>query len=291
MTTTYHFKIHTGDELYAGTDSNIFVKLYGDGGPNQDEKSNAKVSEEIRLNGNISGNAFERNKTDEFDIKINDDIGDIYFIKLRSDCLYGGSDWLLSYIEVEKDGSKITSKFTYDKWIENKDPIDLRVISGYPLEIPNPQLNSTTYDGGVHSIVPGSTEEFKMKGVVINTIDYSEVTCTKVGVTTKVDFPLEAFKLGVESSIESTFEQSFGIQYNSTTETETIVKIDSPKKPRKITEQWIIDEYDYNVTFNNLSFKFSVPKCKRFGGFVEKDSPNEKVGFSIISEKKNISLN
>jgi hypothetical protein len=50
MAANYEFTIHTGDQATAGTDSNIFVVLYGERG----------TTDEVRLNGYISGDAFER---------------------------------------------------------------------------------------------------------------------------------------------------------------------------------------------------------------------------------------
>jgi hypothetical protein len=49
----FHVEVETTDELRAGTGANIFLVLFGEFGQ----------AEEIRLNGFISGNAFERNRT------------------------------------------------------------------------------------------------------------------------------------------------------------------------------------------------------------------------------------
>ncbi len=112
----YEFEIKTGDQSGAGTDSNIFLVLYGEYGE----------TSEVRLNGHISGNAFERNKTDKFKIDMNEDVGRVYRIDLRSDCKYAGSDWLLSYIKItrsgktEEDESNLPSTFQINKWINNQ---------------------------------------------------------------------------------------------------------------------------------------------------------------------------
>lgn len=108
----YKFKVHTGDEYQAGTDSNIFVILQGVLGK----------SREYRLNGNIKGNAFERNQVDEFTLKTDEeysDLGPIYAIHLRSDMMYAGAGWLLDYIEIEGQNNAI-SKFKISQWIEDK---------------------------------------------------------------------------------------------------------------------------------------------------------------------------
>lgn len=93
--TNYNFLIKTADESKAGTDSNIFLVLYGENGQ----------TVETRLNQYIKGNAFERNDLDDFNIKL-DDVGEIYKIDLRSDCRYAGAGWRLSYIKITKEGSK-----------------------------------------------------------------------------------------------------------------------------------------------------------------------------------------
>lgn len=104
----YNFSIKTADEYLAGTDSNIFLILYGENGQ----------TVETRLNGYIKGNAFERNHTDDFTIPL-DNVGEIYQIDLRSDCMYAGSGWRLSYIKITKEGSSHSSMFNINKWIED----------------------------------------------------------------------------------------------------------------------------------------------------------------------------
>lgn len=104
----YNFSIKTADEYKAGTDSNIFLVLYGENGQ----------TVETRLNGYISGNAFERNNTDNFKIEL-DDIGEIYQIDLRSDCRYAGAGWRLSYIKITREGSFRSSMFHVNAWIED----------------------------------------------------------------------------------------------------------------------------------------------------------------------------
>ncbi len=105
----YYFTIKTADQMYAGTDSNIFVVLYGEYGQTHEE----------RLNGHISGNAFERNNTDTCSIAL-EDVGNIYQLALRSDMAYAGADWRLSYIEVQRDGNSYTTRFNINEEINDK---------------------------------------------------------------------------------------------------------------------------------------------------------------------------
>jgi len=104
----YKFEIKTADQHKAGTDSNIFLVLYGESGQ----------TVETRLNKHIKGNAFERNHTDKCEISL-DDVGEIYQIDLRSDCKYAGAGWRLSYIKITRGNSEHTSVFHVNQWIED----------------------------------------------------------------------------------------------------------------------------------------------------------------------------
>ena len=106
--TDYTLTIKTADEMYAGTDSNIFVRLHG----------SLRTSDEYRLNGQISGNAFERDDTDHVTLT-GLDLGRIWKIDLRSDGAYAGSDWRLNWIEVTAaDPGISTSTFDFYQWCD-----------------------------------------------------------------------------------------------------------------------------------------------------------------------------
>lgn len=106
--TDYTLTIKTADEIYAGTDSNIFVRLRGSLGN----------SDEYRLNGYINGNAFERNDTDV--VTLTDlDLGRIWKVDLRSDGAYAGSDWRLNWITISAvDAGISTSTFDFYQWCD-----------------------------------------------------------------------------------------------------------------------------------------------------------------------------
>jgi hypothetical protein len=110
---SYHYEIKTADEYQAGTDSNIFVTLIG-----KNESGSDIETEEQRLNGHISGNAFERGDLDEFDVPYGISVGKPYKIKLRSDCRYAGSGWKCGYIKVGF-GSDL-AYFKINAWIDDK---------------------------------------------------------------------------------------------------------------------------------------------------------------------------
>lgn len=119
--TNYILRFHTGDEYLAGTDSNIFVTLFGSLGQ----------SDEYRMNGLIRGNAFERNQIDTVKLALPETIGDVYHIELRSDCKYAGAGWLLDYINIQRDEENApTAHFSCRKWIETRDTLSFDVTSG-----------------------------------------------------------------------------------------------------------------------------------------------------------------
>jgi len=99
----YNLGIKTGNKSRAGTDSNIYVTLYGSEGE----------TKEVRLNGLISGNAFERNDYDAVTM-IDQDVGDLRKIKVYHDGKYAGSGWYLSYIKVNGRTA------TFNQWIDDE---------------------------------------------------------------------------------------------------------------------------------------------------------------------------
>lgn len=127
MATTYHIEIKTADQYLAGTDANIFIKLYGSRG----------ISPEERLNGHISGNAFERNHVDKCDLSFNDDCGDIYMISVRSDQLWAGADWMCDYFTVQRENGPIVKfQLPSGQWIEDESVHQYHATAGYPYDLP-----------------------------------------------------------------------------------------------------------------------------------------------------------
>lgn len=116
----YEVTIKTADRRYAGTDSNIFIRLHG----------TKAISDEIRLNPltNVT-NCFERNEKNKCKLSMDTDCGEIYRITVSSDCKYGGSDWCLDYIEVKKSDSESVWKFQYGGWIADTKKRDIDATS------------------------------------------------------------------------------------------------------------------------------------------------------------------
>ena len=147
--TSYKVTIHTADEYLAGTDSNIFLTLYGPLGE----------SNEVRLNGMISGNAFERDDIDQVTLTVPQSLGDIYKLDVRSDCMYAGAGWRLDYIDVQRqrtNDDKVdppTAHFSCKEWIENKNVHTYKVTSGLPIGT-EAEEKVESYDSGARIYVP-----------------------------------------------------------------------------------------------------------------------------------------
>jgi hypothetical protein len=102
--------IKTVDELFAGTDNDIFIKLYGNTGD---------VSEEFCLNDLIRGNDFERGNTDVVTFDVGKDLGDIVKIDLRFDDRRN-DDWGLEWVKVRRDENGAPeSYFPCSEWFAN----------------------------------------------------------------------------------------------------------------------------------------------------------------------------
>lgn len=106
----FHLEIHTADEASAGTDSNIFVILFGEHGQ----------TNEYRLNQFINHDAFERNTTESVYLDHLPYLGRIYKVQVRSDTAYWASDWRLSWIRVTPEYPTLpVSMFRYEDWIKD----------------------------------------------------------------------------------------------------------------------------------------------------------------------------
>jgi hypothetical protein len=113
--TIYQISIKTADEVGAGTDSNIYMRICGVNGCTAEQQVNSK----------ISGDAFERNQTDRFNFSDYADVGDISRIELRSDMDYSGPAWKPSSFSVTKN--TVTKYISYDDFIDTKSIVRLYV--------------------------------------------------------------------------------------------------------------------------------------------------------------------
>lgn len=266
----YKFVIKTGDQDKAGTDSNIFLKLHGD-----------NISEEVRINGFITGNAFERNKKDEFEIDfIDEDFADIHTVGLRSDCSHSASDWLLASIRINKmddygKEGKNTSVFQIDDWIKDKEKHLFTATSGYNKIIPSPTLNYKEEKGGIHYIPADLDYDVDMNFTINCTVDYKTVKTFKIDTQVAVSIPIDIIKFDMQTHIESSIQEDIGENFNTTKTYNTCSKVSSSPNERRLQEVWIVEEYNYIVTMGEKQYYFSVPSAKRFAGFKDLDSGEE----------------
>lgn len=106
--TYYTLTVKTGDRLYAGTDSNLDIRVVGE-----------KGEFTRRINSECSGNCFERNSTDT--IRFMDKyVGRVTQISIRSDMKYAAAGWYLDWLSLESQSGDNSSPLykSYNFWIE-----------------------------------------------------------------------------------------------------------------------------------------------------------------------------
>jgi hypothetical protein len=110
----FRVRVSTGDAAGAGTDSKVFLTLLGTAGH----------SAEMELLDSLAGDdKFERGNTDEFAVRISNEVGDITRIVLRSDASSLGSDWLVSRVVITNCQNNNQYMFDcQDCWIRDTMP-------------------------------------------------------------------------------------------------------------------------------------------------------------------------
>ncbi|XP_030215683.1 lipoxygenase homology domain-containing protein 1 [Gadus morhua] len=94
----------TGDTQYAGTDTNIFLTVFGANGS----------TEEMLLPK--AGDRFERGQEDTFNVEI-DDIAPLKKIRLRVDGTGSRPDWFLDNVQMRNPITEDLYTFTYENWL------------------------------------------------------------------------------------------------------------------------------------------------------------------------------
>lgn len=105
----FKIDVHTGDKSGAGTDANVYVTLYGEGG---EVHTGA-------LNPLIKGNAFERKNVDTVTLNLKD-VGTIQKIKVWHDNKYAGfgAPWFLEKIVVTNLTQQQKFELPCNAWLE-----------------------------------------------------------------------------------------------------------------------------------------------------------------------------
>ncbi|XP_013416715.1 lipoxygenase homology domain-containing protein 1 isoform X2 [Lingula anatina] len=105
---TYNVEVHTGKKFGAGTDSNVFINLFGEFGDTGErplKKSKANM------------NKFERGNVDEFIVKAVT-LKKLSKIRIGHDGSQAGDGWFLDKVVVKQEGSdKYDTVFECNRWL------------------------------------------------------------------------------------------------------------------------------------------------------------------------------
>lgn len=261
-TKKYYFVVHTCDEYLAGTDSNIFVTLHGEKG----------TSESQRLNGHISGNAFERDSYECFSVSYDHDVGEVYKITIHTDGMYAGSDWKCDYFHISTHNINKSStdccKFIINEWItDSSKKYEYIVTSGYPYFNNPVQDNYVVVQSGEVHVPANATYRAEVKTSLTYAVDYSSVATTEINTGTSIAIDYDVIKANFDYKIRETVETTSHISFNQTVEFTSIVEInDKSDKPRKYAILWNERRNDYSVNMGAVNFSFLIPVERTYAG-------------------------
>uniref|UniRef100_A0A4W3HXD2 Lipoxygenase homology PLAT domains 1 n=1 Tax=Callorhinchus milii TaxID=7868 RepID=A0A4W3HXD2_CALMI len=110
QSTTYTVRVKTGDKKNAGTDSNIFINLYGE----HDDTGvvNLKSSK-------MNKNKFERGQVDEFIVEAVD-LGPLRKIRVGHNN-YGSPGWFLDWVEIDAPSLGRRLRFPCGRWLDKRE--------------------------------------------------------------------------------------------------------------------------------------------------------------------------
>uniref|UniRef100_A0A4W6CJK4 Lipoxygenase homology PLAT domains 1 n=1 Tax=Lates calcarifer TaxID=8187 RepID=A0A4W6CJK4_LATCA len=129
----YSVTVVTGDTQYAGTDTNIFLTVYGANGS----------TEEMLLPKNED--RFERGQEDTFSLEI-DDIAPLKKIRVRIDGTGSRPDWFLDRILMRNLTTEEVYLFTYENWLsKTKGPKRTKVCELAAVVDEEDMVEKTTY--------------------------------------------------------------------------------------------------------------------------------------------------
>lgn len=276
---TYKFRIHTGDQYKAGTDSNIFVILIGA----------LDKSREYRLNGAIKkGNAFERNNWDCFDLNVDEDykeLGTIYGIVVRSDTKYSGSDWLLDQIEITAPDS-VKSVFKISEWIDDKKSrtyYDCKLINVSTMKAMERNIESEA----VYEVLAGSKVTVTDTSEVAIGLHLSETEIFELTTQTSVGGSAEWSKKAGKSLDIAKLSATVSFALGTTNRTEKNTSVDCQVKksvsqviefpvkdqPKKYRPVYVESVENYRVQIGNLLLEIPNVLSRKGAGFKEVTLP------------------
>ncbi|ULR55595.1 PLAT/LH2 domain-containing protein [Streptomyces deccanensis] len=100
----YRINVHTGDVDAAGTDSNVYLTLFGTNGS----------SDEMQLESGRDD--FERDHVDTFTHTLKD-LGDLYRVRIRHDNSGSWPGWFLDRVTVRDEDTDKEWAFPCSKWL------------------------------------------------------------------------------------------------------------------------------------------------------------------------------
>ncbi|XP_042187934.1 lipoxygenase homology domain-containing protein 1 [Callorhinchus milii] len=111
QSTTYTVRVKTGDKKNAGTDSNIFINLYGE----HDDTGvvNLKSSK-------MNKNKFERGQVDEFIVEAVD-LGPLRKIRVGHNNCNGSPGWFLDWVEIDAPSLGRRLRFPCGRWLDKRE--------------------------------------------------------------------------------------------------------------------------------------------------------------------------
>ncbi|XP_058493118.1 lipoxygenase homology domain-containing protein 1 [Solea solea] len=140
----YSATVVTGDTQYAGTDTNIFLTVFGANGS----------TEEMLLPKN--GDRFERGQADTFNLEI-DDIAPLKKIRVRIDGSGNRPDWFLDSIVMQNLITEEVYEFTYENWLsKTKGPRRIKVCELAAVVDEEEMVEKTTYTINVQTSDAGA---------------------------------------------------------------------------------------------------------------------------------------
>ncbi len=259
---TYYFWVHTCDEYGAGTDSNIFVTLYGEKGH----------SEEKRLNGYIKGNAFERNNYDNFSVPFEHEVGEVYKIQIHTDMMWAGAAWKCDYFHISTKNisrtSEACSQFLIGEWIDDSSKkYEYTADKGYPYDVKEYVQKYQVVQSGELIIPPGVTYEKEVKTSVTVQVETSSLKAIDIETSVGLELGYDVVKADFEMRMNTTIEETTSCTIGQTIECSDRVKVDEPsEKHRRYALLWNEERYDYSIDMGTVNFQFAVPTDRKFAG-------------------------
>ncbi|XP_078666046.1 lipoxygenase homology domain-containing protein 1-like isoform X1 [Branchiostoma floridae x Branchiostoma belcheri] len=124
-TTSYHVSVKTGDERNAGTDADVFLKIFGAKGDTGLLK--------LYQSDNTS-NKFERDRTDLFKLEAAD-IGKIEKIRIGHDDSGPGSGWFLDKVDIDVASHGERYVFSCHRWLASDEGDEKTEVELFPTEV------------------------------------------------------------------------------------------------------------------------------------------------------------